>query len=123
MRERLEGAGVESVLSSDMYNVWTVDNIEGTIPNPKGSTNNMATSSRFVESGSYLRLKNIQLGYNFNKNFIQKIGLSKLRVYAQMSNVFTITNYKGYDPEVGSTIDYGNYPQARTLLFGMNLAF
>lgn len=123
LRERLEGNGTESALSKDMTNVWTSDNIEGTIPNPAGNPENMANSSRFIESGSYLRLKNVQIGYNFQKNLISKIGLSKLRIYAQMSNVFTITKYNGYDPEVGSGVDYGNYPQARTLLFGMNLAF
>lgn len=123
LRERLEGNGTESALSKDMTNVWTSDNIEGTIPNPAGNSENMANSSRFIESGSYLRLKNVQIGYNFQKNLISKIGLSKLRIYAQMSNVFTITKYNGYDPEVGSGVDYGNYPQARTLLFGMNLAF
>lgn len=123
LRERLEGAGVESALSTDMADVWTEENPNGSIPNPKGNTENMATSSRFIENGSYLRLKNMQIGYNFDKNLISKIGLSKLRIYAQMSNVFTLTNYKGYDPEVGSGVDYGNYPQARTLLFGMNLAF
>ena len=107
-----------------MANVWTVDNPNGTIPNPNGNTNNItATSSRFIENGSYLRLKNLQLGYTFPKSIISKIGLTKLRFYAQMSNVFTITKYKGYDPEVGSGVDYGNYPQARTLLFGMNLSF
>lgn len=123
LRERLEGNGTESALSKDMTNVWTSDNIEGSIPNPAGNSENMANSSRFIESGSYLRLKNVQIGYNFQKNLISKIGLSKLRIYAQMSNVFTITKYNGYDPEVGSGVDYGNYPQARTLLFGMNLAF
>ncbi len=123
LRERLEGAGVESALSTDMADVWTTENPNGSIPNPKGNTENMSTSSRFIENGSYLRLKNLQIGYNFNKNVIGKIGLSKLRIYAQMSNVFTISSYKGYDPEVGSGVDYGNYPQARTLLFGMNLAF
>jgi TonB-dependent starch-binding outer membrane protein SusC len=123
LRERLEGNGTESALSKDMTNVWTSDNIEGTIPTPAGNSENMANSSRFIESGSYLRLKNVQIGYNFQKNLISKIGLSKLRIYAQMSNVFTITKYNGYDPEVGSGVDYGNYPQARTLLFGMNLAF
>ncbi len=122
LRERLEGAGVESALSTDMADVWTTENPNGSIPNPKGNTENMSTSSRFIENGSYLRLKNLQIGYNFNKNVIGKIGLSKLRIYAQMSNVFTISGYKGYDPEVGSGVDYGNYPQARTLLFGMNLA-
>ena len=123
LRERLEGNGTESALSKDMINVWTADNIEGNIPNPAGNSENMANSSRFIENGSYLRLKNVQIGYNFQKDLISKIGLSKLRLYAQMSNVFTITKYNGYDPEVGSGVDYGNYPQARTLMFGMNLAF
>ena len=123
LRERLEGNGVESALSTDMHNVWTADNVNGTIPNPTGNTENMATSSRFLENGSYLRLKNVQLGYNFSKKVTSTLGLTKLRLYAQMSNVFTITGYKGYDPEVGSGVDYGNYPQARTLIFGMNLAF
>ena len=123
LRERLEGTGVESALSTDMANVWTVDNPNGTIPTPTGCSDNMANSSRFIENGSYLRLKNVQLGYNFDKKLIQKIGLSKLRAYVQMSNLFTITNYSGYDPEVGSGVDYGNYPQSRTVLFGLNLAF
>lgn len=123
LRERLEGAGVESALSTDMADVWTTDNTNGSIPNPNGNSDNMATSSRFIENGSYLRLKNIQLGYNFPKSILAKTGLSKIRIYAQMSNVFTLTGYKGYDPEVGSGVDYGNYPQARTMLFGVNLAF
>ena len=125
LRERLEGNGAECALSTDMYDVWTTDNINGSIPNPnvKGNSNNKATSSRFIENGSYLRLKNLQFGYTFDKKLISKIGLNKLRAYIQMSNVFTITKYKGYDPEVGSGVDYGNYPQARTILFGMNLSF
>lgn len=123
LRERLEGNGTECSLSKDMLDVWTEENPTGSIANPKGNSDNMANSSRFIENGSYLRLKNLQIGYNFNKSLVQKIGLNKLRVYAQMSNVFTITKYNGYDPEVGSGVDYGNYPQARTLLFGMNLAF
>ena len=123
LRKRLEGTGQECALSTDMSDVWTAENPTGSIPNPKGNSDNMANSSRFIESGSYLRLKNLQLGYNFDKKLLTKIGLSKLRVYAQMSNVFTITNYKGYDPEVGDGIDFGNYPQSRTLIFGLNLAF
>ena len=105
-----------------MVNVWTEANPLGSIPNPK-STVNSYVSDRFVESGAYLRLKNIQLGYTFQKNLISKIGLTKARVYLSMSNVFTVTNYNGYDPEVQGGVDYGNYPQARTFLMGMNLSF
>ncbi|MBQ7423718.1 MAG: TonB-dependent receptor [Prevotella sp.] len=122
MRTNLEGTGLSSQLSSNMTAVWTKDNPNGTIPNPKNSIN-FYDSDRFVESGSYLRLKNIQIGYNFSKQILSKIGFNKLRVYASMSNVFTITNYNGYDPEVGGGIDWGNYPQSRTFLMGMNLSF
>lgn len=123
LRIRTEGTGVESALSTDMADVWTKNTPEGNIPNPNGNSDNFETSSRFIENGSYLRLKNLQIGYTFPKSLISTLGLSKLRVYAQMSNVFTITKYKGYDPEVGSGVDYGNYPQARTFLMGLNLAF
>jgi len=51
------------------------------------------------------------------------LGMSRCRVYATVSNLLTFTKYKGYDPEVGSGIDYGNYPQSRTYLFGINLSF
>ena len=95
---------------------------EGSIANPYNTINN-AVSSRFVESGSYFRLKNIQLGYTFPRTLISHIGLSKLRVYASCSNLFTITHYSGYDPEVGGGVDYGNYPQARTFLMGLQVTF
>jgi hypothetical protein len=95
---------------------------EGSIPNPYNSINS-AISDRFVENGSFLRLKNIQLGYSLPKNLIAKAGISRLRIYASCSNLFTITSYKGYDPEVGSGVDYGNYPQARTFLMGAQLTF
>ena len=123
LRIRTEGTGVESALSTDMVNVWSQTNPNGNIPNPTGNSDNFETSSRFIENGSYLRLKNLQLGYTFPKSVISSLGISKLRVYTQMSNVFTITKYKGYDPEVGSGVDYGNYPQARTFLMGLNLTF
>ncbi|MBQ9650706.1 MAG: TonB-dependent receptor [Prevotella sp.] len=122
LRTRTEGTGLMSMLSPDMADVWTETNLTGSIPNPK-STVNFYVSDRFVESGNYLRLKNIQLGYTFPKNIISKIGLTKARVYASMSNVFTITNYTGFDPEIAGGVDNGNYPQARTFLMGMNLSF
>ena len=128
--ERLQGKGTECSLSPEMRNVWSYDEdgirvtdyAAAGIPNPKNSIN-FFNSDRFIESGSYLRLKNIQLGYTFPKRLISKIKLKNLRVYVQMSNVFTITNYSGYDPEVGGGVDYGNYPQSRTLLMGANITF
>lgn len=130
MRERLEGNGTESVLSPEMVNVWNyndegirvTDYVAAGIPNPKNSIN-FYNSDRFIESGSYLRLKNVQLGYSLPKDWLSKVSIKTLRVYVQMSNVFTITKYKGFDPEVAGGVDYGNYPQARTFLMGMNLTF
>ena len=130
MRRRLEGTGTECALADYMGNVWhnvyddsgNIIGQEGSIPNPYNSINS-AISDRFVENGSFLRLKNIQLGYSLPKSLISKAGISRLRVYASCSNLFTITNYKGYDPEVGSGVDYGNYPQARTFLMGAQLTF
>ncbi len=133
LNERLYGTGTESNLSSDMLKVWSWENADSRdyrvtdyaqagIPNPKHSIN-FYNSDRFIESGSYLRLKNIQLGYNFPDRLIKPLGLKTLRVYLQASNLFTITDYSGYDPEVAGGVDYGNYPQARTYLMGLNLNF
>ena len=110
-----------------MSEVWTQakadEGIIGTIPNPNGNSYNNTVSSRFVEKGDYLRLKNIQLGYTLPNNIAHKLGMSKCRFYVSGSNLITWTKYTGYDPEVAGGVDYGNYPQARTLTFGLNLSF
>lgn len=130
LRTRLEGTGTECALASYMGDVWHNDydaegNIigqSGSIANPYNSVN-AAVSDRFIENGSFLRLKNIQLGYSLPAPVIQKLHIQRLRVYASCTNLFTITKYKGYDPEISSGVDYGNYPQARTVLLGAQLAF
>lgn len=121
VRERTEGTGNEATLSTTMRNVWTQSTPEGTIPNPYGSSLNMSTSSRFVESGAYLRLKNLQIGYTIPKRITSKLTINRCRVYLSANNLLTLTKYTGYDPEVGSGVDYGNYPQSRTLSVGINL--
>ncbi len=121
VRERTEGTGSVATLSTTMRNVWTASTPNGTIPNPYGSSLNMDNSSRFVESGAYLRLKNMQIGYTLPKSITNKLTISKCRVYLSANNLLTLTNYTGYDPEVGSGVDYGNYPQTRTLSIGINL--
>lgn len=123
VRERTEGKGTESSLSTEMRNAWTPTHTSGTIPNPYGSSLNMSTSSRFVESGSYLRLKNLQVGYSLAPSLLKKIDINKCRFYLSASNLLTLTKYTGYDPEVGSGIDYGNYPQSRTITVGVNMEF
>jgi hypothetical protein len=90
-------------------------------------TNTM--NSYFVEDGSFLRCSDITIGYTLPKNIIKKLYLSKLRVYVSAGNLFTITNYSGYDPEVDvqsgltPSMDYNRYPRARTFSFGINAAF
>lgn len=131
LRIRTEGNGNEATLSTKMVDVWhneydadgNIVATSGSIPNPYGNSDNNAASSRFVESGSYFRLKNIQLGYSLPKSVIQSIGLSRCRIYVSGSNLFTVTHYSGYDPEVSGGVDYGNYPQSRTFLMGVQLAF
>lgn len=85
--------------------------------------------SNFVEDGSFLRLSDITIGYNLPKNIVKKTGLSKVRAYVSASNLFIITGYSGYDPEVdiasGLTpnMDYNRYPRSRTFSFGLNVSF
>lgn len=83
-----------------------------------------------VEDGSYLKLSNITLGYTFPKTMLNKIGVSKLRLYATGSNLLTWTKYSGFDPEVSTMgngltpgVDFGAYPRSRSFVFGINLAF
>lgn len=87
-------------------------------------------SSRVVEDGSYLRVKTVQLGYNFSNRTLKTIGLSKLNVNVSAQNLLTFTNYSGLDPEASARpgnltpgFDYGTYPQAKTITFGINANF
>lgn len=122
MRHRLEGDGSTSVLSPVMTDAWTKDNPDGSIPNPRNSVN-YYVSNRFLEGGSYFRLKNLQIGYSLPKSLIAKAGFENCRFYIQGSNLFTLTNYKGFDPEVNGGVDYGNYPQSRTYMIGVNITY
>jgi TonB-dependent starch-binding outer membrane protein SusC len=98
---------------------------------PEQAANNKRVSSRFIEDGSYLRFKNVTLGYNFNGAFASKLHLSSFRLYASAQNLFTFTDYSGLDPEVnysGNDIqvvgtDFFTFPQARAFTFGVNLKF
>lgn len=91
--------------------------------------NNSVISDYYVEDGSFVRLKNVQLGYSLPSKLIEKIGANKFRIYGAVNNLMTLTNYMGYDPDfssgdpVASGIDYGFYPQPRTYMVGVNLTF
>lgn len=107
---------------------WTGEGTSNTLPrmNHNDLNRNYRSSSLYVEDGSYLRLKNLQLGYSFPKRWISKIAMERLRIYVSSDNVFTITDYTGFDPEIGGWsfgVDRGNYPQARTILGGLQLSF
>ncbi|MDR1592532.1 MAG: TonB-dependent receptor [Prevotellaceae bacterium] len=123
LRKDLEGKGTGTTLSTAMRNVWTLENLSGDIPNPYGSSENFAVSTRFVEDGAYLRLKNVQLGYSLPRKWLSKATINRCRLYVTAANLLTITGYTGYDPEVGGGVDYSNYPQSRTVTFGVNLDF
>ena len=125
LRTRMEEDGTKGTLSTAMRDVWSADNPGGSIPNPGPgrSSRNFNVSSRFVEDGSYLRLKNLQLGYTLPQRITRKFYVSRWRFYVSCSNLFTVTDYTGYDPEVGGGVDWGNYPQARTVMFGTTINF
>ena len=114
----------------------TLDNV--CMTNPGASTyridlakanDNSRTSSVFVESGSYLRIKNLAIGYTVPKKLLQKVHIDNLRLYFNVQNLLTITGYNGYDPEIGSYnqnvmlrgVDFARYPSQRIYTFGLNL--
>ena len=95
-----------------------------------GATRNNEFSDYFVEDGSFLRIKNIQLGYTVPVKFANKFKVQSMRVYVASNNLYTLTRYQGYDPDIGSSggalsagVDYGFYPQARNFMAGVNLKF
>lgn len=108
---------------------WTGPGTSNFIPRlTNDATNNKLFSDFFVEDASFLRLQNIQIGYNFSDDLLGKVGLAKLRIYTSINNLFTLTKYTGYDPTVnggaiGAGIDYGTYPSARQFLLGLNVTF
>jgi len=124
---------LQGVKSRDLfYNSWTPDNLEAKTPiieNQSNFSNSAVPNSYYIENASFLKLKNLTLGYTFANETLGKIGIDRLRVYLQAVNLFTITNYTGLDPEIGGTesafgIDYGNYPNnQRNYNIGVSLTF
>ncbi|MCW3111719.1 MAG: TonB-dependent receptor plug, partial [Segetibacter sp.] len=115
-----------------LYNSWTPTNTGATTPiveNVSNFSNNGVPNSYYLEDGSYIRLKSLILGYTIPSAKLSRIGLDKLRVYFQAANLFTITKYKGLDPELSGSntafgIDYGNYPNnQKNFNVGVNLSF
>ena len=129
----LELASGGSNATTEAINAWTPTNTNTDVPSAKARARRI--SSRFVYDGSYVRLKNIVLGYNLPKKLTDKLGVDQLRLALSGQNLLTITDYPGADPEVsyrsgGSQnsnvnqgFDYGNYPNIESVAFSLNLKF
>lgn len=111
-------------------NRWTPENPNSDIPAATNSSSNNVISSRVVEDGSFLRLKTVTLGYTIPKNFLNKYKIDNARIYLAAQNLWTLTNYSGYDPEVSIRegaltpgLDFSSYPRAFSISFGINLGF
>jgi TonB-linked SusC/RagA family outer membrane protein len=109
---------------------WTFDNLQSDIPRVSSSSSNNVFSSRVIEDGSYLRLKTISLGYSINQHLLKKLKLTKVRMYVSTQNLYTLTNYSGFDPEVSVRnsaltpgLDFSAYPQALSINMGVNVIF
>ena len=123
LRQRLETASTSYNGSTALLDRWTPTNTQTTIAKAYSSNNyTNYLDSRYIEDGSYLRLKNITLTYQLPVR-IQKALQTRIKVFASATNLFTITGYKGYDPEVAGGVDAGAYPTARTYTLGVNLNF
>lgn len=119
--------GIGLNMPREVYlNHWTPDNVNAKYPIPKVSTN-VKASNRFIEDGSYIRVKNIELAYNMNP---RKMGMDHIRFYVSGQNLLTITGYSWWDPEVNSLgsaisqgIDYYTYPTAKVISMGIQVRF
>jgi TonB-linked SusC/RagA family outer membrane protein len=124
--------GVENISEQYLNNAWTPQNHSNTYAritaNDDAIGDNVA-SSAYIENGSFLKLKNATIGYTLPKDMMSRLSITKLRIYFSSQNLFTITKYKGLDPELGTTdgsatqngIDNGTYPSSRFYTIGLNL--
>lgn len=115
---------------ADQFDMWSPQNPTSDVPSDRNNAfhNNVrAASDYFLEDGTYLRIRNISLGYSLPKTILSKVGLNTLRLYVTGMNPFTFTKYTGYDPEVGGNgistrgVDSGNYPVARRFVLGVQV--
>jgi len=122
----------QGVKSTDaLYNSWTPNNTGATTPKASNKSNfstNTEVTDYYIEDGSFMRLKNLQIGYTIPQSITSKVNIGSVRVYLQGVNLFTITKYTGLDPELGGWdtsfgIDAGNYPLVKQYLVGLNVNF
>ena len=139
-RARLEAIDPNKQYPAGESWLWDVTNVRVSNPDTKtprptiaDPNDNDRLSDRYVEDGSYLRIKNITLGYNFPKSLLSRAKIDNIRVYCNIQNLYTFTKYTGYDPEVGAStqdssgltfgVDNGRYPSPMTCSFGVNITF
>src|SRR5690606_2792722 len=114
---------------SDALGRWTGPGTSNDYPriSTQDPNNNFTNPSDFyLEDGDYFRIKVMQLGYTLPKEISGKVGMSRARIYLMAENLLTFTKYTGFDPEIGGgvmSIDRGIYPQARSILIGVNVGF
>ena len=118
-----------SNMMGEVRNRWKPGNASNTVPSAKGIIRGDVTS-RFIEDGSFLRLKNVTIGYTLPHKWMRSIYVTKLRVYATAENLFVLTKYSGYDPEVSMErsnlmpgLDWGAYPKSKIFTVGLELNF
>ncbi|WP_373495740.1 SusC/RagA family TonB-linked outer membrane protein [Aquiflexum sp.] len=114
-----------------LYNSWLPSRPNATTPIAENASNfstNTQSNSYYIEDGSYLRFRNLTIGYTLPTTLVQRWRMERLRIYAQGVNLFTLTGYSGLDPELGGSdqafgIDYGNYPIVKQFILGLNVNF
>jgi len=129
--DNLKGSGNATTVALDR---WKDSNTDTDVPQVN-ENRDQRVSSRWIYDGSYIRLKNVSLGYSFQNLILNKWNIRKLRLFVSAQNILTITKYKGYDPEVNFNsignansnknlgLDYGSYPTAKSFTFGLNIEF
>jgi len=130
LQEQLELTNLGQNASTTLLDRWTPANPSNSVTRASYSPVAQVVD-RYMQDGSYLRLKNIALGYNFDPALARKIGAKQIRLYISAENLLTITKYTGYDPEVNTFgqnnllqgIDFGAYPSSKTFLAGLNITF
>lgn len=130
--QNLENAnGEQNILAEVWHNRWTPENSSNIYARPLARSTDNVFSSRFVEDASYIRLKSLSIGYNLPVSLTETLNVANLRIYARGTNLWTLTDYSGYDPEGDAYshstsvigVDDGNYPQARIYTMGINIGF
>ena len=123
LEQALESPNASYNASAKLANRWSETNPSTTVPRAYAlNLYNSYLDSRFIEDASYLRLKNIQVGYSFKPRLQNGTKLG-IYLYASAQNLLTITNYSGFDPEYSGYVDRGTYPTARTFTFGVKLSY